>query len=510
MYRKEIVYDRETRDYAMYLDGELVGFARTYHEAEITLDQLVFELLSGQYFRRDADQARELLETGALATATELDGGSQPGGSGGGDGAVDLVPLAAIPAGHRFAAEDEAGWWYLVEPGRQVWITDAPVVVYARPAEVAEPVYVPTAEDLLAQARGAETQRLIELFNRQIPTAYAASALYRRLAQAVRAACDAGDSPRVDRICRVMRRVGCRVDRRSTATHYDRYERSLETWLQANHADSWIASQLSVPATYARPADVAEPVYVSTAGKRILVFCERCGAPGTTADEDEDYICLDCLATQLSAVYARPAEPAAELTYVTLPAAPSQPLNTASVAPASPSPRDGSRQAHPGHDASTGTPTTDTTALTRQTSPAALDDRAGAVTASALWSLIRMTLDEWREFPHATPWDAQLAALDRAVYPAQAHACSLCASPHPTWNCPEIGDARKQQALGEDVWRRYREERDAFIETVRGADASLRREWAEALDAYFLATLGKSGGVSLFLKDWESLLKRVS
>jgi hypothetical protein len=54
MYRKEIVYDRETHDFAMYLDGELVGFARTYHEAEVTLDQLVFELLSGQYFRESA------------------------------------------------------------------------------------------------------------------------------------------------------------------------------------------------------------------------------------------------------------------------------------------------------------------------------------------------------------------------------------------------------------------------------------------------------------------------
>jgi hypothetical protein len=51
MYRKEIVYDRETRDYAMYLDSELVGFARSYHEAEVTLDQLVFELLSGEFFR---------------------------------------------------------------------------------------------------------------------------------------------------------------------------------------------------------------------------------------------------------------------------------------------------------------------------------------------------------------------------------------------------------------------------------------------------------------------------
>lgn len=54
MYRKEIVYDPETHDFAMYLDGELVGFARTYQEAEITLDQLVFELLSGQFFREAA------------------------------------------------------------------------------------------------------------------------------------------------------------------------------------------------------------------------------------------------------------------------------------------------------------------------------------------------------------------------------------------------------------------------------------------------------------------------
>lgn len=54
MYRKEIVYERESRDYAMYLDGDLVGYARTYHEAEVTLDQLIFELLSGQYFREAA------------------------------------------------------------------------------------------------------------------------------------------------------------------------------------------------------------------------------------------------------------------------------------------------------------------------------------------------------------------------------------------------------------------------------------------------------------------------
>lgn len=54
MYRKEIRFDRESRDYAMYLDGELIGYARTYHEAEMTLDQLVFELMNGNYFQEAA------------------------------------------------------------------------------------------------------------------------------------------------------------------------------------------------------------------------------------------------------------------------------------------------------------------------------------------------------------------------------------------------------------------------------------------------------------------------
>ncbi len=47
LHRKEIVYDRESRDHAMYLDGELVGIRRTYHEAEVTLDSIVFDLMAG-------------------------------------------------------------------------------------------------------------------------------------------------------------------------------------------------------------------------------------------------------------------------------------------------------------------------------------------------------------------------------------------------------------------------------------------------------------------------------
>ncbi|MBK9711518.1 MAG: hypothetical protein IPO81_09375 [Kouleothrix sp.] len=43
---KTIVFDRQTHDYAMYLGGEFVGVACTYHEAEAALDQLVFELLA--------------------------------------------------------------------------------------------------------------------------------------------------------------------------------------------------------------------------------------------------------------------------------------------------------------------------------------------------------------------------------------------------------------------------------------------------------------------------------
>jgi hypothetical protein len=47
-FHKSIVYDPESGDHAMYLDGEVVGFARTAHEAETILDQLVLELLSGR------------------------------------------------------------------------------------------------------------------------------------------------------------------------------------------------------------------------------------------------------------------------------------------------------------------------------------------------------------------------------------------------------------------------------------------------------------------------------
>ena len=45
MRRRLIMYNRMTKDFAMYFDGQLVGYARSYLEAEAVLDQLQMELL---------------------------------------------------------------------------------------------------------------------------------------------------------------------------------------------------------------------------------------------------------------------------------------------------------------------------------------------------------------------------------------------------------------------------------------------------------------------------------
>ena len=90
MYDKSIIYDPETRDFAMYLEGQLVGFAPTYQAAEQELDELVYRLLMRAAADRDAEEAQ-----------TEL-----------------------LPDGCRLASEDEAGWTYRMASGRMVWITD--------------------------------------------------------------------------------------------------------------------------------------------------------------------------------------------------------------------------------------------------------------------------------------------------------------------------------------------------------------------------------------------------
>ena len=42
---KEIEYDRITGDFKMVLDGEFVGYAATWHDAENKLDDLIYTRL---------------------------------------------------------------------------------------------------------------------------------------------------------------------------------------------------------------------------------------------------------------------------------------------------------------------------------------------------------------------------------------------------------------------------------------------------------------------------------
>ena len=46
MFTKEIRYDRESKDFAMYLNGELIGYAPTYLKAEMQLNSLVHDILT--------------------------------------------------------------------------------------------------------------------------------------------------------------------------------------------------------------------------------------------------------------------------------------------------------------------------------------------------------------------------------------------------------------------------------------------------------------------------------
>ena len=44
-FRKEIRYDRATGDYRAELDGNYIGHFATYHDAEVALDQVAYDLL---------------------------------------------------------------------------------------------------------------------------------------------------------------------------------------------------------------------------------------------------------------------------------------------------------------------------------------------------------------------------------------------------------------------------------------------------------------------------------
>ena len=87
---KSIRYDRETRDFAAYLNGELIGYFGKYSDAENALDQVAYDQLMD----------------GVALTAAELDGGSDADVM-----AEEVAAAVAAPAGLEAACEhcDDTG-----------------------------------------------------------------------------------------------------------------------------------------------------------------------------------------------------------------------------------------------------------------------------------------------------------------------------------------------------------------------------------------------------------------
>src|SRR5204863_2835691 len=74
---KRIQYSREDHDYAAYLGGDLKGFYKTYHDAEVALDQLVYDLQhSGLPVCGDFAAGLARLYQKIFEPQPELDGGA--------------------------------------------------------------------------------------------------------------------------------------------------------------------------------------------------------------------------------------------------------------------------------------------------------------------------------------------------------------------------------------------------------------------------------------------------
>lgn len=69
---RAIVYDRDTKDYELYLDGDLVGYSANYADGERVLDQLIAERLSRTSVDARLAQLKQLARDAKAAGATAL------------------------------------------------------------------------------------------------------------------------------------------------------------------------------------------------------------------------------------------------------------------------------------------------------------------------------------------------------------------------------------------------------------------------------------------------------
>lgn len=107
-FSKQVDYDRVTKDFAMFLDGELVGYARSYNEGRDTLDAIAYERaqLLGQSALVGNEALAEAVEAGAVPTETELEADKEE------VAAVRAEQLAdeAIDLAYRLDALSEHAW----------------------------------------------------------------------------------------------------------------------------------------------------------------------------------------------------------------------------------------------------------------------------------------------------------------------------------------------------------------------------------------------------------------
>jgi hypothetical protein len=103
IYTKTIEFDRETRDFACYLNDELIGFGRTPAEAEALLDRLVYELLMNAPVEPVTPELVPDPETW-VAVSAEYTGNSTAGLDGGAD--IDPDAVYCEVCGCGVTAED--------------------------------------------------------------------------------------------------------------------------------------------------------------------------------------------------------------------------------------------------------------------------------------------------------------------------------------------------------------------------------------------------------------------
>lgn len=110
---KSIIYSNDTRDFAMYLGGELVGFKATHREAEDTLDALVYEILTA------AEPQPEIPTPAQVAAACQAlaeeydDAAAAHAAQGNGEAAKDLRSAARAArkaAFHALSGSQVARW----------------------------------------------------------------------------------------------------------------------------------------------------------------------------------------------------------------------------------------------------------------------------------------------------------------------------------------------------------------------------------------------------------------